>query len=319
MDAKDIIANALQPFQDAMRLRAEIVEPGDSYWYHRPARNFPPKSVQDPGEYDGGERLSLAVTQTSLPAAKQRALVKEWCTLLPTLANVRTLWFQSKVTQDLFEATCAMPGLEGLYIKWSSIGTLAPMAGLRNLSHFHLGGAPSATGLDVLATLPRLIDLELRNVAAAGDLSFLRDMTNLRALMLAGDTNSSKALKVASLAPLAGLQRLERLKLYGVQLEDGSLQPLADLPALQYLDLSNQFAMEEVARLAGRRPDLASTSFDPVTGPTTAFACRKCRQHAVYQLTGKGKPWLCNLCDADRIEKHVAAFNAIVQSQRAAG
>ena len=38
-------------------------------------------------------RLCISCTQTELPAAKQRALVGEWCDLLPTLDRVRMLQF----------------------------------------------------------------------------------------------------------------------------------------------------------------------------------------------------------------------------------
>ncbi|MFY2765245.1 hypothetical protein [Arenimonas sp. MALMAid1274] len=317
MDAPSSIGSALHPLRDAMRERAEVVEPGDSYWFHRPQRRFPPPSVRDPDAYDGGDRLSLTVTQTDLPAARQRDLVRRWCHLLPTLTGVRTLWFHTKVTQELFEAACGMPGLAGLYIKWSSITSLAPVAGLQALSHFHLGGAPSARDITALASLPRLVDLELRKVAAAADLDFVQGLPGLRALQLAGDTHGGKALKLASLAPLAALVNLEKLQLFALQVEDGSLDALAMLPALRYLDLSNQFPMEAVARLAGQRPDLACTSFAPVTGPHTAFACKTCGQRHILQLTGKGKPWLCSDCDAARVAEHIARFEAIVRAQRA--
>src|SRR6187455_513843 len=99
MDNPMTLEDTLRPLLDAQRTRAEIFEPDDSYWYHRPQIDFPPKSVRDPAD-DGGPRLSLVVTQTDLPAAKQKALVREWCGLLPTLAGVRTLWFHSRVTQE---------------------------------------------------------------------------------------------------------------------------------------------------------------------------------------------------------------------------
>jgi hypothetical protein len=301
----------LQPLLDHQAERSEIVEPGDSYWYHRPQRNFPPRAIQQPGDYDGGERLSLAITQTSLKPPAQRALVKQWCELLPRLDQVRILWFQSKVTQEIFEAACAMPALQGLYIKWSSIADLSPLAQLRRLSHFHLGGAPSAEPLDVLAALPELVDLEISNVRAAGDLSFLRKLPQLRALSLSGDSNSIKALKIETLVPIADLRELERLALTTVQVHDGLLSPLSGLPKLRHLHLANQFPMEELARLAGRRPDIQCTLFEPAAGPTNWLACKTCKQKSMHMLTGKGKPWLCETCDATRLAKHIADFRAV--------
>jgi hypothetical protein len=318
-DATQHLKTILQPLLDQQALRSEIVEPGDSYWYHRPQRNFPPKAIQQPEDYDGGDRLSLAITQTSLKPPAQRALVKRWCGLLPTLGNVRVLWFHSKVSQEMFDAACAMPGLRGLYIKWSSIEDLSPLAKLRGLSHFHLGGAPSAEPLDVLASLPELVDLEIRNVRAAADLSFLRKLPRLRALSVCGDSNSLKPLDIVTLAPLTALQQLERLSLVAVRVDDDSLAPLADLPALKHLRLTNQLPRDEYARLAGRRPDLQSADLQPVFGPATAFACKKCKQKTLYQLTGKGQPWLCGDCDRARLDRHIAEFQAVAADGRVAG
>jgi hypothetical protein len=73
------------------------------------ALDFPPPTVRDPADYGGGARLSLAITQTTLKPVQQKALVREWCALLPTLDKVRTLWFHTKVTQEMFEAASAMP------------------------------------------------------------------------------------------------------------------------------------------------------------------------------------------------------------------
>lgn len=316
-ELRQALQAVLQPVQDAQRQRAEEVRPDDSYWYYRPQRNFPPPLVRLPDEYDGGERLSLGITQTGLTPAKQKALVREWCALLPTLANVRTLWFHSKVTQEMLEAACAMPALEGLYVKWSGITSLAPLAGLPRLAYFHLGSAPSAEGLEALATLPGLVDLEISNVRAAADLRFVEGLAGLRALSVSGDSNSIKPLNIPNLAPLACLHALERLTLSTVRVENPSLAPLAGLAKLKYLRLSNAFPMEEVAWLAGRRPDIHCDSFQPTSGPVQAFGCKQCGQKTMVMTTGKGKAWLCQHCDAARLEKHVAAFEALVKAAAA--
>jgi len=57
---------------------SETVEPWHSYWHHRPTRDFPPKAIRDVEEYTGGERLSLRITQTDLPAKAQKALGKKF-------------------------------------------------------------------------------------------------------------------------------------------------------------------------------------------------------------------------------------------------
>ena len=317
MDSMETLPAALKPFQEQKRARSLIYAPGDDYWYHRPALDFPPRNVRDPADHGVNERLSLAITQTTLKPAQQKALVREWCALLPTLANVRTLWFHTKVTQEIFEAACAMPNLEGLYIKWSAISSLAPIAGLKRLAHLHLGGAPSATHIEALSQLPALVSLDVTNVRAAGDLRFLRGLTKLRELWIGGDSNSLKPLLIESLAPLTALRELELLTLTTVRLVDGSLAPLAELPRLIHLGLANMFPMEEYAWLAGRRPDILCDRFEPSYGPNESLRCKACGQYSLFALTGKGKPWLCQHCDAERLALHNAGFRALVKAAAA--
>jgi hypothetical protein len=118
-------------------------------------------------------------------------------------------------------------------------------------------------------------------------------------------------LKIDTLAPIAGLEHLERLGLSTVLVQDGRLSPLAGLPKLRHLRLANRFPMEEVARLAGRRPDIQCDLFEPAAGPTNWLACKTCKHKSMHLLTGKGKPWLCETCDAVRLARHIAEFRAI--------
>lgn len=280
-----------------------------SVWAARPG--FPPVTVRSPEEYTGGPHLAIACTQTELPAKAQKQLVADWCRMLPTLHEVRVLWFHSRVSQPLFEAACRMPQLEGLYIKWSGIGDLQQLGQLQALRHLYVGSSPSAAPLEVLGKLPVLVDLTLKNIRAASDLNFLSDVPQLRALMLAGDTHGPKPLKVQTLAPLVILQQLEYLCLAAIRVEDGSLGPVQQLRALRQLDLANQFALTEVATLAGQRPDIACDLFSPLSEVVNWIRCKSCQQHRLVMPTGKGLPWLCLDCDAQRVEHLCAEFEAI--------
>lgn len=304
---------AIGGIRDEILRRSEIVEPWHSYWYHRPLRNFPPKSILFPTEYDGGDRLALACTQTELTAKKQRELICEWCELLPRLRKVRILWFQSKVTQELFDSACAMKDLEGLYIKWSDIKNLEPIKGLTNLTHLHIGGAPSAEPIEALCHLQNLVDLELNKVSSASDITFLERMPQLQSLELAGDKNSIKPLRIESIAPLRSLVNLKKLVISTATITDESLEPIGYLPCLKYLLISNRFKMEELAKLAGKLPSVECDRFEPVGEPVDWMQCKKCGGKTMVPLTGKGKPWLCTACDEQRIEKHVAEFKRIAQ------
>lgn len=296
--------------------RSEDIQPWHSFWYYRPSKDFPPKSIQYPDEYDGSERLNLACTQTDLKASQQKKLVQEWCGLLPTLDNVRLLWFSSRVSEPLFEAACEMGNLVGLHIKWSGIKSIASIPKLKNLQYLHIGSSPSLAPLDPLGELPALEWLELENIRATRDLGFLRDFSKLKGLAIAGDSNSIKYLKAASLEPLENLQELYWLSLPTFTTEDGSLMPLAKLSSLKYLYLSNKFKMEEFAKLAGARPDIKCDRLKPVSDILSYFTCKKCSRNKMVLLTGKGKQLLCIDCDADRIARHVKTFNEIAEKYR---
>lgn len=307
------LRKVLLPFIEEARAKAEVIEPWQSFWYHRPHLNFPPGPIREIADYDGSERLSLACTQTDLGAAAQKRLVKAWCDYLPTLAGVKFLWFRSRVTQELFDAACAMPNLEGLYIKWGGITSSLAIRALKHIRYLHIGSSPSLQPLEVLSELTHLRWLELENIRAASDLSFLEPLVELRGLSVTGDSNSLKALSIATLTPLQSLKNLEWLQLGTVTVEDESLAPIARLPHLKQLLLSNRFLMEEVASLAGRLPHVSCDLFTPVGDPVEWTQCKKCKRSTMVMLTGKGAPWSCTTCDATRIQRHEDAFRSIAK------
>lgn len=312
------MSQGLDAFRQMIRehalLASETFEPWQSFWYHRPTRNFPPPAIREPAQWQGGTRLALACTQTDLKPAAQKKLVAEWCERLPTLGDVKFLWLQSRCPQELFAAACAMPGLDGLYVKWGPLTDLTPITARDTLRYLHLGSAPALAPLEALAALPALEWLELANVRALVQLDFLRALPQLRGLALAGDGNSIKYVFPETLAPLAALQQLEWLSLTTLGVRDESLAPLAALPKLRHLHLGNSFRLDEVASLAGRRPDIDCPLFAPHGEPANWTSCKQCREKTMVMVIGKGKPWLCTRCDAPRLARHVAEFERLRQA-----
>ena len=154
------------------------------FWHYSP--DTTPKPVVDPRDLRPSDRLCVAATQTGLSSAQQKVLVKQWCDLLPTLGDVRRLWLSSKVPQALFEAACRMPALEGLWIKWSAIDSIASIANLPHLRYFHLGSSTRLTSLDPLAGQTGLKWLGLENLRKIRDLDPLAALADLEGLTLCG-------------------------------------------------------------------------------------------------------------------------------------
>lgn len=282
-------------------------QPWQGFWYHRPDENFPPRTVRHPEDFTGGDRLAIACTQTELPAKAQKALVQAWCDYLPTLDGVKYLWFQTRTTQELFDAACRIPSLEGLYVKWSGISSLAPLPALTRLEALHLGSSPGITDIKVLAGMSPLRWLQLDNLKTISDLSPLGGLTALEGLGFTGA--EGKRQTVDSLAPLAALTRLRWLHLGSIHVADGSLRPLGKLAALRWLGLGNFFALGEFAWLAAALPETSGDWLLPYRDlGDLGIRCKKCREHAMLMLSGKGRGTICPICDAAKLQQQLAAF-----------
>ena len=222
-------------------------------WRAGRGKDFPPKAIRYPEEYSGGPNLNVVCTQTDLPAAEQRTLVKKWCQILPTLRDVEFLWFHSKTPQHIFDAACEMPCLEGLWIKWSGINTLDGLGRLSRLRYFRLGSSPQVTSITPLRNMSLLLWLELENIKRIADLHPLGGLANLQGLVIEGSIWSTQV--VETLSPLSQLTGLRHLGLANLRARDKSLSPLYSLRCLEYFRVANWWnpgEVDEIHRLNSR-------------------------------------------------------------------
>jgi hypothetical protein len=203
----------------------------DYFWYWKPQDRFPPPAITRPQEFAGGDRLTVACTQTDLSAREQRGLVRDWCDTLPTLKGIKLLWFSSRVSQNLFDAACRVPGLEGLYIKWSGITDLSSIEHLLELRYFHLGQSASLKSISPLARELNLRWLGLELLSHVRDLEPLAQLRGLEGLSLEG--SMGKAWSVKSLAPVGALINLRYLSIANLRAEDRSLAGIFSLSQLE--------------------------------------------------------------------------------------
>jgi hypothetical protein len=281
--------------------------------WHRAGRE--PRSIRSPGQWTGGDALAIACTQTELPAREQRALVAAWCEALPTLGSVRRLWFNSRVPQELFDAACRLPGLQGLWLKWNGLQDIAAAEGHATLSHLHLGESSRLASLAPLHRMPALRWFQVDGVRHQPTLEPLRGLAALEGLGFTG--GDGKGLEVPSFEPLSGLTGLRWLHLGAVRPADGSLRPLAALTQLRWLGLPNRFEMAEYAALSR----VLSTTRGDWLAPferfhRSVFPCPKCKANGRVMTTGRGSRLLCPDCDAGALAKKVAAWEAARASPR---
>lgn len=229
------------------------------YWPARQLRGDIPLPIRDPSEYLGSSTLNIACTQTDLSRSRQERLVDEWCSRLPTLP-IKTLAFSSKVPQRLFEAACAVPQLEALSIKWSSIASLDAILNATKLRALFLGSSPSVTCLNPLSRLTGLEHLFIENVQQPVDISFIRELSRLHEFGLSAARG--RKLQVLSLTPLASLSQLELLWLVDLQIQHDCLNPLHSLRNLASLRTTIKSSSKELRELCVAVPMLKH--FQPV-------------------------------------------------------
>lgn len=306
--------------QDSLRTAldaAQLIPPGPEagYWSFR--LNPPPPAIRSPDDFGGGDRLCIASTQTNLPPRAQKQLVERWCQFLPTLEGVRDVWFTSKVSQDLFEAACKVRDLEGLYIKWSSISSIASLGTARALKYLHIGSSPAITDLTPVSKLIQLTWLELDNLRTVSDLTPLQVLTNLEGLAFTGAEGRRHT--VLSFAPLANLSHLRWLHLGSIHAQDNSLRALGTLKSLRWLGVGNFFPWEEFAWLSGRLPNTACPWFTPGDDlGRIGITCKHCGSGIVL-LSGKGSGKLCPTCNTEKFAAFSARFLTHVAGERAVG
>ncbi len=235
-----------------MNLTDEQIRRG--FWYHNPKGNFPPECITRLDEYTGGDRLNIACTQLAILPSEQRAIVKQWCEILPRLASLKFLWFSSRVSQEMFEAACRVPGLEGLYLKWSGIGTIESIRSLKSLRFFYLGTSGSLGSIDVLSEMKNLLVLELENLKKITRLDPIAALTQLEGLKVEGSMETTQV--VDTLAPLSRLTGLRYLFLANLKVRDRTLQPLTSLVALESFHSAWWYPDEEFRMLREALPKL---------------------------------------------------------------
>jgi hypothetical protein len=226
------------------------------YWHWRPDELFPPQPVVHIEQFTGADRLNVACTQINLSAGRQKSLVDEWCNFLPTLSNVRLLWFSSRVPQKLFEAACAVPNLEGLYIKWSGIRTLAPLSSAAHLCYLHLGQSAHVASIEPLQHIPQLQWLGLELLSKVRELSTIGRLVNLVGLSLEGSVGTTW--RVSTLAPLGPLTGLRYLSIANLRSDDLTLSGLFPLANLEVFHHANWWKREELEEIRRRNPALAT-------------------------------------------------------------
>lgn len=190
-----------------------------------------------------------------------------------------------------------------VYFYEMRVQDLSPLSELAGLRQLAICWNTKAEDLAPLADCSSLCVLLLENVPKAYDLSPMAKLADLRALEFSGGIWSKN--RAHTLAPLAALPRLEELHLTNLVVDRDGLRPLAGCQALKRLRLSNQFLTEDYAYLAAKLPGVECDMLAPYIKLSSPIEGKD------TMVVGKGKPLLDSRTDGERLAEYVRRFEAL--------
>jgi hypothetical protein len=197
--------------------------------------------------------------------------------------------------------------------------SLDGLAALPQLQNLHLVDPGTLEGLE---QLQRLVSLTVYCFPKIHSLTPIGSLSNLRTLYVSTPPSydaSRKCHDVESLDPLGRLSHLEALTLRGVLPREGRLSALHVLTGLKQLAITHvfAFAIDDYARLARALPNTSGNCLRPYYEAHWAGTCQRGCGRARVALTApprRSPRTLCPDCDRERLERHAAAWTAIVNS-----
>jgi hypothetical protein len=194
-------------------------------------------------------------------------------------SRLRRAWLYS-VNQAFLEELADIPTIEHLFIDGTTVTDLTPLHRLRQLRHLVINGGTKILSLDWLTGVPQLEALAIENFKRVFHLDPIVSLTSLRALGIEGSMWTR--MRVATLAPLSGLDSLRFLFLTNLTASDHSLHHLHSLTALEVLQIGALFPDEELQRLRHALPRLRCSWFEMIDrhGSTREGIRAAVREHA---------------------------------------
>ena len=267
-----------------------------------------PPPVEDWSRIGEG-REALFISRASLPLPPPA-----------TLAHLTEIWtFElDRASLESLLSACR-PAI--LNIQRSHIADLSFLTAQTSLRALAIDWNNKVSSLDFLLGMGRLEALSLVDLKHVHDLRPLSGLGELRALQIAGGMYTK--IEPDTLKPLAGLAKLEDVRLANIKIRDGSLESLASLPALKTLTIaSNAASLEQFARLSARLPHVACDQFQPYMrmdgkplrrGADPAGELDRIGDIEVM-VTGKGMPVLRARRDRSRLLRYCERFGAAQRS-----
>ncbi|WP_144499592.1 leucine-rich repeat domain-containing protein [Bacillus sp. FDAARGOS_235] len=215
--------------------------------------------------------------------------------------KIRELWVFA-VNQKQFDKIMTYVNPEVLYVYEMRVEDLSKLQEMNNLRALYLCWNTKNTNLWDLKYNKNLSYLLIEDFSKLEDLTPIKDGQNLEGLYLGGGI--VKALNIKTLEPIGDLVQLNTLILMNIKVKDLSLEPLMNLEGLKKLNLSNQFPMEEYAKLSVVLQNTECEFFKP-------YVRMESTEGKDIMMIGRKRPFLNSKTDTEKIKKYEQEFKNI--------
>jgi len=168
--------------------------PFEEFYFGSISRIPPEVSFVEFKDYKGEERIGVGCTQLDSHHAYFRrsksdlkCILNEWlCFLSSETKMLKSLHYNTRVTQEMVSAACCQINLEELRFKWGSYSDLSSLKNLQKLKFLYIGEGASVQDITILGEMKNLVVLNIKGFKKIEDFSVLAKLSNLEQLVLLG-------------------------------------------------------------------------------------------------------------------------------------
>ncbi|WEK56091.1 MAG: leucine-rich repeat domain-containing protein [Candidatus Cohnella colombiensis] len=205
--------------------------------------------------------------------------------------------------QKQFEKAVEYFNVSSLSFYEFRVEDLSPIENLDKIESLSLTWNSKAVQLWNMEKNKQLRQLKVSDFSKLRSIELIKTGASLEILELSGGVWTR--INIESLLPLSGLSRLKQLTLTNIKVDDQSLEPLLELKHLEVLELSNQFPVEEYAKLSVVLTETECNLFSAYTKLKSPIGDKD------IMITGKGKPFLNSILDTKQINAFKTKFQKI--------
>lgn len=219
------------------------IQKGIEYWVKY---KTPHKNVVELEEYVDEKELTINCTQLDgVPyypkykntREKKRVLI-EWCEFLKKNPYAFTsLYFGTRMPQELFNAVCEQKNLKRLYIKWGAYPDISAISKLQELEYLHIGSGASVLSIEPVSELKKLVVLSLENLQKINDYYALTKLKHLELLSIEGDVLAPRYIHINNLNFLREMRQLRSFSLTAARVKSKDYTPILELENVEYLSI----------------------------------------------------------------------------------